>query len=49
MRSKNTAMCRCGVGTILTGTQRQYNAKSKDGKDICAECKLQEIYGNLYG
>lgn len=44
MRSKNTALCpECRHGTILTGTQKQYNAKSKDGKDICPDCKLNEI------
>jgi hypothetical protein len=44
MRSKNTRLCRCGVGTILTGVQRSHNAKSEDGTDICADCKLEELY-----
>jgi hypothetical protein len=47
VRSKNTALClRCGVGTILTGEQRKYNAKI-DGRDVCADCKVAEIYGRL--
>lgn len=36
---------RCGTGKILSGDQAQYNAKSKDGTVICAECKLDELMG----
>lgn len=48
MRAKNTSMCRCGSGTVLTGQQRQYNAKSKkDNAYICVKCALEELYDLL--
>lgn len=30
-------------GSILAGSQAQYNAKSKDGSAICPDCKLEEL------
>lgn len=36
---------RCGTGTILSGMQSQYNARSNDGTIICADCKLDELMG----
>lgn len=48
MKPSNTAMCkRCLMGTVLTGEQRQYNAKSIDGQVICTDCKIAEVYEQL--
>lgn len=38
---------RCMQGSILTGEQAKYNAKSKDGQPICPECKLNECYDRM--
>lgn len=44
MKQSNTKLCRCGRHEIMTGTEAQYNAKSKDGSYICTECFIDEIY-----
>lgn len=48
MRAKNTKLCPlCLSGTILTGEQRKYNAKSNAGEYICATCKVEEIANGI--
>lgn len=48
MRSKNTALCpACREGTILSGPQKEYNAKvfvDKKNVYVCGDCAIGDIY-----
>ncbi len=44
-KEKFTHCTRCGEKKIMTDElRREFNAKSNDGKRICADCKVKEIY-----
>lgn len=36
-------LCQCGRGPVFTGRWSKYNAKNDEGKQVCAECKVDEI------
>lgn len=41
-------MCECGRAKIFTGRWAQHNPKV-DNKQVCNECKLDEIYAKVRG
>jgi len=42
-QNKTRKMCGCGRGPVFTGRWAKYNATDEDGKQVCAECKVEEI------
>jgi hypothetical protein len=45
-----TKLCpRCLRGSVMTGRQAQFNAKSVNGQCICTNCKMDEILAGLLG
>lgn len=44
-----TAACpRCKTGRVMSGElQRKHNAKDEDGKIVCVDCKMKDIYASI--
>lgn len=42
-KGKTEKLCRCGRGKILTGERSKYNAKDKQGRQVCSECVMDAI------
>lgn len=45
-QKRKTKMCDCGRGPIYTDHGSAFNAKV-GGKQVCNECKLDEIYSKF--
>jgi len=50
MKEKFTRCQVCGVGKVMTDELRRgFNAKNDEGKIICPDCKIEEIYTKFRG
>lgn len=46
-QERTRKMCECGRGPVFTGRWAKYNATNDEGKQVCAECKVEEITNRI--
>lgn len=47
MAKEKFKRCECGGKIMTDELRRDFNAKSETGKQVCADCKVREIYRKL--